>query len=52
MEVGDPFGRVRGRIEGLQRDGNPTARPTVSINMDFWNLPKAEPPTKNIHWLF
>jgi hypothetical protein len=45
-EVGDPCGRVRGRIEGDKRDGNPIGRATVSINLDPWELPEAESPTK------
>jgi hypothetical protein len=30
MEVRDPYGRVRGRIEGTEGDGNPTGRTTIS----------------------
>jgi hypothetical protein len=33
-EVRDPYGRVRGRIEGNEGDGNPTGRPTVSTNLE------------------
>ena len=33
-EVRDPNGRVRGRIEGAEGDGNPIGRPTVSKNSD------------------
>jgi len=36
-EVGDFYGRVRGRIEGVERDGNPTGR-TVSTNLDSSEL--------------
>jgi hypothetical protein len=41
-----PCRRVRGRIESPQGDGNPTGRPTVSTNMDLWELPETELPTK------
>jgi hypothetical protein len=34
MEVGDPYGRVGGRIEGLEGDRNPTRRPTELTNLD------------------
>jgi hypothetical protein len=33
-EVREPYGRVRGRIEGTEGDGNPIGRPTVSANTD------------------
>jgi hypothetical protein len=46
MEVRDPYGRVRGRIEDPEGDSNPTRRPTVSTNLDLWELPETEPPTK------
>ena len=39
-EVRDPYGRVRGRIEGTEGDGNPIGRPTVSTNLDPWELPE------------
>jgi hypothetical protein len=45
-EEGDTYGRVRGRIEGTERGGNPTGRPTVSTNPDPWELPGTEPPTR------
>ena len=45
-EVGNPNGRVRGRIEGAEGDGNPIGRPTVSTNLDLWELSETEPPTK------
>ena len=45
-EFGNPCGRVRGRIEGPQGDGNPTERSTVSINLDPWEFPETEPSTK------
>jgi hypothetical protein len=40
MVVGNPYGRVRGRIEG---NGNPTGRPNVSTNLDLWDLPEIQP---------
>ena len=43
---GDPYGRVRQRTEGMEEDSNPIGRPTVSKNMDPWELPVTEPPTK------
>lgn len=49
-EVRDPYGRVRGRIEGAEGDGNPIGRPTVSTNLDPWELPETEPPTKEHTW--
>jgi hypothetical protein len=33
-EPGDPYGRVRGRIEGAEGHGNPIGRPTLSTNLD------------------
>jgi hypothetical protein len=33
-KVGDPCGRVRGRIEETEGDDNATGRPTVSTNLD------------------
>ena len=45
-EMGDPYGRVRGRIEETEGDGNPIGRPTVSTNLDCWELPETEPPTR------
>ena len=32
--------------EGTEGDGNPTGRTTVSTNLDPWELPETEPPTK------
>ena len=33
-EVGDPYERVRGRIESPEGNGNPTRRPRVPTNLD------------------
>jgi hypothetical protein len=46
MEVRKPCGRDRRRIEDPQGYGNPTGRPTVSTNLDPWELLETEPPTK------
>ena len=50
-EVGGSYGRIRRRIEGLLGDGNPIGRPTVSTNLDPWELPETEPPTKEHAWV-
>jgi hypothetical protein len=34
IEVVEPYGRVRGRIDGTEGDGNPIGRPTESTNPD------------------
>ena len=47
---GDPYGRVRGRIEEAEGDANPIGRTTVSANLNPWELPKSEPPTKEHTW--
>jgi hypothetical protein len=49
-EVGDPHGRVRGRIEGIEGDGNPIGRTTMSIKSDPWELPETKPQTKEHIW--
>jgi len=46
-EVGDPYGRVRGRIERAEGDGSPIRRTTVSINRDSSEFPETKPPTKD-----
>jgi hypothetical protein len=46
MEVGNPYGKDRGRIKGAGGDGNPIGRTTVSTNLDPWRLRETEPPTK------
>jgi hypothetical protein len=42
----NPYGRVRERVEGSERDGKPTGRPKVSATLDAWKLPETKPPTK------
>jgi hypothetical protein len=46
LEIRDPYGRVRGSIEGTEGHDNHVGRPTVSSNLDLWQLPETEPPTK------
>ena len=45
-EVRDPNGRVRGRIEGAEGDGNPIGRPIISTNTNPWEIPKSKLPVK------
>ena len=33
-EVRDPYGGIRGRIEGAEGEGDPIGRPAVSTNLD------------------
>lgn len=40
------LGGVWGRIEGPEGDRNATGRPTVSTNLDPWELSETELPTK------
>jgi hypothetical protein len=51
MEVRNPYGRVRGRIEGPQRDDTSTGRPTLTTNLEPWECPETEPPTKEHTWI-
>ena len=37
---------VRGKIEEAEENGNHIRSPTVSTNMDPWELSEAKPPTK------
>jgi hypothetical protein len=46
VKDGDHYSRVRGRTEGAEGDGNPIGRPTVSTNLEPWDFPETEPPTK------
>jgi hypothetical protein len=50
MKAGDLYRRVRGRTEGLYGDDNPIGRLTVSTNLDPWELPEPELPTKEHTW--
>jgi hypothetical protein len=38
------YGRVRRRTEGAKGDCNLIGRPTVSANLDLWELPETKPP--------
>jgi hypothetical protein len=49
-EVGDQYGRVRGRTEGAEGDGNPIGRTTVSTNPDSLELSETKPKTKEHTW--
>jgi hypothetical protein len=49
-EVEDPYGKVSGRIEGAKGDHNPIGRTKVSTNLDPWELPETELPTKEHTW--
>jgi hypothetical protein len=51
MELGESYGRVRGRIERTEGNRNSTRRPTVSSNLDPWGLSETEPPTKQIAYM-
>jgi hypothetical protein len=44
----DPYGRVRGRIEGAEGDGNPIGRPKVSAR----SSQRLSPKQKSMHVLF
>ena len=46
MEVGDLYGRVRGKIEGTEGDSNAIRRTTISTNLNQWEAPESEPPIK------
>ena len=50
MEIEDPYRRVRGRIEGTEGNGNPPGRPTVSTNLNPWEFPENELPTRGHTW--
>lgn len=42
----DPYGRIEGRIEGTEGDGNPTGRSTVTTKLGPWSNPENELPTE------
>jgi hypothetical protein len=50
-EVGDSYGRVKGRIEGAKRDCNPRGRTTMLTNLDPSELLETKTPTKVYTWL-
>ena len=45
-EVGDPYGGIKGKTEGIEREGYLIGRPPVSTNLDSWELPETEPQTR------
>jgi hypothetical protein len=45
-EVRNPYGKIRARSEGTERDSNFTGRPTMLTNLEPWKVPETEPPTK------
>jgi hypothetical protein len=49
IEVGNPDGRVRGRIEGVDDYDNHIG--TLSTNQDPSELPETKPLTKELHRL-
>ena len=49
-KLGDSNGRVRGRIEKDEGDGNPIGRATVSTNLDPWEFLEAKAPTEEHTW--
>jgi hypothetical protein len=44
-KVWNLYGRIGRRIEGSERDGNPTTGPRVTI-LDLWELSETQSPTK------
>ena len=50
-EVGDPHGRVKGRIVGVERDGIAIGITTVTTNPNPSELPETKPPTKEYTWV-
>jgi hypothetical protein len=49
IEVGDQYGKIRGRAEGAEEDCNPVGR-TLSTNQDPSKLPETKPKTKAHTW--
>jgi len=45
-EAADPCGWVREQLEEAEEEGNRIRGPTVSINLDPWNLSATETPTR------
>jgi hypothetical protein len=43
-EARDPYGEIKGRIEGAEVEGNPIGGLAVSINPDPWELLETETP--------
>jgi hypothetical protein len=49
-EVRDPKRKVGGRNERSEEDDNHIRGPTVSNNLETWELPKTNTPTKGHTW--
>jgi hypothetical protein len=45
-EIRGLYGRIRGRIERAEVEGDPIRRPAVSTNPGPWDLPETDPPTR------
>ena len=46
MELRESFRRVGRKIDGPKEDKDSIGRPTISSNLDPWELPETQPPTK------
>lgn len=46
IKARDPSGWTRERLEEVEEEDNPIGRPTVSTNLDFWELSDTDPPTR------
>jgi hypothetical protein len=46
MELWESYGRVGRKTEGPEEDMDSTETPTESTNLDHWELPETESPTK------
>jgi hypothetical protein len=46
-EVRDPYGRVRGRTEEAEGNGNPIGKSTMSTKLNLWELPETKAPSKD-----
>ena len=46
ITIGEPYGIIRGRIEGAEGESNPIGRLIVSINLEPWDLPDTKPLAK------
>jgi hypothetical protein len=45
-ETWDTYGTVRKRIEGADENVGTIGRPTLSTNLEPWELPETKPPFK------
>lgn len=50
-EVGNPYGGIRGRIQGPKEDGFPLGKQVVSSNPNPWDLLETVPQSESIHRL-